>query len=159
MTKKISRRRLCAMLSTSPLAGTLVLGACGGEGGGSAVNHLLTVGDTMGWDRNQLTATAGAEVTVTINHTGRMAANSMGHNFVLLAQGVDMADFAAAAIAAADTDYIPAGRASEVIAHTRIVGGGESDSVTFTAPAAGTYKFLCSFPGHYASMNGDFVVS
>ncbi|HJL18810.1 MAG TPA: hypothetical protein RMH99_24320 [Sandaracinaceae bacterium LLY-WYZ-13_1] len=42
-------------------------------------------------------AGAGDEVTVTIQHTGSMPKTSMGHSFVLLAQGVEMADFGAAA--------------------------------------------------------------
>ncbi|HJL18809.1 MAG TPA: plastocyanin/azurin family copper-binding protein [Sandaracinaceae bacterium LLY-WYZ-13_1] len=46
-----------------------------------------------------------------------------------------------------------------MIAHTGLVGGGESDSVTFQAPSPGTYNHICSFPGHYATMNGDFIVS
>ncbi|MEM6956882.1 MAG: plastocyanin/azurin family copper-binding protein [Myxococcota bacterium] len=171
MTKHTTRRQFTLALAAAPLAGS-ILGGCGGEeeesgggggggGGGNAapVSIMLTVGDALGYDQNQLAAGAGAQVTVTVNHTGSMDANAMGHNFVLLAQGVDMAAFATAAMSATETNYVPADRASDVIAHTQIVGGGEQDSVTFTAPAAGTYKYLCTFPGHYSAMNGDFVVS
>jgi uncharacterized cupredoxin-like copper-binding protein len=40
------------------------------------------------------------------------------------------------------------------------VPGGQSTSVTFTAPAsAGTYKFICEEPGHAdAGMTGEVVV-
>ncbi|HRN94472.1 MAG TPA: plastocyanin/azurin family copper-binding protein, partial [Chitinophagales bacterium] len=83
---------------------------------------------------------------------------AMGHNFVLLAQGTDLAKFATAAVAAKDNDYIPADLASSVIAHTKTIGGGETTEVEFPAPAAGTYDFLCSFPGHSAMMKGKFIV-
>jgi azurin len=58
------------------------------------------------------------------------------------------------------TAYIPAARASDVLASTALAGGGETVEVTFKAPAAaGTYTFLCSFPGHFAvGMRGTLVV-
>jgi len=40
---------------------------------------------------------------------------------------------------------------ARIIAHTKIIGAGEKDSVTFDVSklAAGTdYAFFCSFPGH-----------
>ena len=76
----------------------------------------------------------------------------------LLKAGVDMAKFASEAIKAKDTDYIPAARKGDIVAHTKVIGGGESVTITFDAPAAGTYDFLCSFPGHYAIMKGKFIV-
>ncbi len=69
-----------------------------------------------------------------------------------------MAEFAMEAIDAKDNDYIPASREGDVIAHTTTIGGGETAEVEFTAPAAGVYTFLCSFPGHSALMNGRFIV-
>jgi azurin len=39
-----------------------------------------------------------------------------------------------------------------------MIGGGESDTITFDAPEAGTYVFLCTFPGHYQVMRGEFIV-
>jgi len=43
--------------------------------------------------------------------------------------------------------------------YTRMLGGGESDTITFDAPEPGTYIFICSFPGHYQLMMGEFIVS
>ena len=40
---------------------------------------------------------------------------------------------------------------------TKVIGGGESDSVTFDVSklAAGQdYTYFCSFPGHFAMMKG-----
>ena len=48
---------------------------------------------------------------------------------------------------------------SPVLAHTKMLGPGESDMVEVTAPAeAGTYPYLCTFPGHFAIMKGVLVV-
>jgi azurin len=58
---------------------------------------------------------------------------------------------------AKDTDYIPVG-ASEVLAHTKLIGGGESVTIEFVAPAKGVYEFICTFPGHSGMMKGNFYV-
>ena len=80
----------------------------------------------------------------------------MGHNFVLVKEGVDIDDFAQRAMAAKETDYIPDG--DETYAYTKMLGGGESDIITFMSPEPGTYTYLCTFPGPYQVMRGDFIV-
>jgi azurin len=55
--------------------------------------------------------------------------------------------------------YLPKGDA-RVLAHTAVIGGGQTTSVTFsTAKLAkgGDYTFFCSFPGHFAMMKGKLV--
>jgi azurin len=88
---------------------------------------------------------------------GQLPVEAMGHNFVLLKQGTDLASFATKAVEYPDNGYIPEGT-DKVIAQTEMIGGGEVTSVTFEAPAAGTYDFICSFPGHYIQMQGKFIV-
>lgn len=121
------------------------------------VEITLNSNDQMQFDKAEITVSAGQTVVLTLNHTGKQPITAMGHNFVLLTQGTDMATFATAAMAAKDNNYIPTDEAG-VIAHTKVLGGGESDTITFTAPAKGTYDFLCSFPGHYSIMKGKFIV-
>ena len=113
--------------------------------------------DQMQYDKKELRVKAGQKVTLTLHHSGTMAKTAMGHNWVLLKQGTDKAAFAAEAISAVDNDYIPEGT-DAVIVHTKVLGGGESTTITFDAPAAGEYEYICSFPGHYALMNGKFIV-
>jgi len=117
----------------------------------------INAGDDMKYDLSEIRVKEGEMVTITLRHTGKLAKEAMGHNFVLLAQGTSIADFTAKAIQASTSDYIPAGD-NAVLAHTKLVGGGESDTIEFTAPAKGTYDFICSFPGHAAMMNGKFIV-
>ncbi len=117
----------------------------------------LNSNDAMKYDMSEIKVMEGQTVVLTLNHTGKLPEAAMGHNFVLLNQGVVMADFATAAVKEKDNDYIP-NDGKDVIAHTETIGGGESTKITFTAPAKGTYDFLCSFPGHYSMMNGKFIV-
>lgn len=118
----------------------------------------LNAGDDMKYDLTEMKVKAGQKVKVTLHHTGKSAKAAMGHNFVLLTQDIDFLKFAEAAIAAADNEYIPKNLEADIIAHTKLIGGGETAEVEFTAPEKGTYSFLCSFPGHAAMMNGKFIV-
>lgn len=118
----------------------------------------LQVNDGLSYSIRRIEVKAGQTVELTITHTGKMPKVAMGHNFVLLKQGTKMKAFANKAMAAQKTDYIPPSMASAIIAHTKLVGGGESDTITFAAPPPGEYDYLCSFPGHYSAMNGKLVV-
>ncbi|TLU99052.1 azurin [Dyadobacter luticola] len=114
--------------------------------------------DAMQFDLKEIKVKAGQKVKLTLTHSGKLAKTAMGHNWVLLKPGVDIAAFGSKAAAARETEYIPKSEEANIIAHTKLVGGGESDTVEFTAPAKGTYTFICSFPGHYALMKGSFIV-
>lgn len=117
----------------------------------------LTANDQMQFGKNEIKVKAGQTVRLTLRHTGQMQENVMGHNFVLLKQGTNINEFGQAAAQAAGNNYIPE-NTDNVIAHTELIGGGETTTVEFTAPDAGTYDFICSFPGHYALMQGKFIV-
>ncbi len=124
---------------------------------GEIAEIRLTGDDQMRFDKKEIRVRAGQTVRLTLVHGGKMAKNVMGHNFVLLTPGTDINQFGQEAVKAAENDYIPENTA-QVIAHTKMLGGGESTTIEFTAPEAGTYDFICSFPGHYAIMRGKFIV-
>ena len=95
--------------------------------------------------------------SVTLKHVGKMPKTSMGHNMVV----TTTADVAAAAAdgmkAGAAADYVKAGD-TRVLAHSKVIGGGESTTVDIDVSKlkAGTdYTFFCSFPGHYSIMKGS----
>ncbi len=124
----------------------------------NSVNIGLIGNDMMRFDKQNLKVKAGQEVTLTLLHAGKMDMKIMGHNFVLLKQGVEITEFSIKAGAAGeDADWIPEG-GKDVIAHTKMIGGGQSTAITFIAPKAGTYDFICSFPGHLGTMKGKFIV-
>ncbi len=94
--------------------------------------------------------------TVNLKHVGKLPKAAMGHNWVLTKTAdVDGADKDGIA-AGLPNNYVKPGDA-RVIASTKVIGGGESDSVTFDVAklkAGDAYTFFCSFPGHVAMMKG-----
>ena len=120
------------------------------------IEIVLNSDDLMRFDKNMLLVQSGQKITLTLNHTGKMDKSIMGHNFVLLKKDVDVTSFAEKAVLAKNNEYIPEG--DEVIVYTKLLGGGESDTITFDAPEKGYYTFLCTFPGHWGLMKGKLVV-
>ncbi len=125
-----------------------------------AVKLEITGNDQMQYDKKELTVTEGQKVTLTLKHIGKLPKAAMGHNIVILKTGTEIAPFAMKCAPAAATDYIPQDEETKklMIAHTDMVGGGESNTITFTAPAAGEYPYLCTFPGHFGLMTGKLIV-
>ncbi len=113
--------------------------------------------DQMQFSTKELHVAADCtEVALTIKHVGKLPKNVMGHNWVLT-KAADMDAVVSAGIAAGlANEHLPKNDA-RVIAATKLVGGGESASVTFPVAklkAGESYKFFCTFPGHAALMNG-----
>ncbi|HEZ7166990.1 TPA: azurin [Neisseria meningitidis] len=98
------------------------------------------------------------EFTITLKHTGTQPKASMGHNLVI-AKAEDMDGVFKDGVGAADTDYVKPDDA-RVVAHTKLIGGGEEASLTLDPAklADGEYKFVCTFPGHGALMNGKVTL-
>ncbi|NEU06965.1 azurin [Flavihumibacter sp. R14] len=169
------------LMMYAALAAPLFLAACGGNKSDSADSDTtmtdtaastlpevstpsatvsntveLTANDQMKYSTTEIRVKAGEQVTLTLKNVGTMPKESMGHNFLLLGGGTDVEAFATKAMVAKETDYIPADMKSSVMANTKLLGPGESATITFTVPA-GTYDFICSFPGHYAQMRGKLI--
>ena len=107
--------------------------------------------DMMKFDVTAIDAKPLQKVTVTLKNVGTMPKISMGHNFVLLTKDVDPAKFVEAGTPHMGKEYIAPEMESKVLAHTKLLGPGESDTITFVAPKEpGDYVYICSFPGHYA---------
>ena len=124
--------------------------------GKAAIVLELNSNDRMEYDKTVLHAYEGQEITLILNHTGNESVNIMGHNFVLLKDDVNIDRFAAAASNARSNDYIP--ERDEFIVHTKMLGGGESDTIVFQAPAKGFYDYICTYPGHYLMMRGQLAI-
>jgi azurin len=120
----------------------------------------ITAGDTMKYSVTSIEARPGEEIKVILTNNGTQPVEVMGHNWVLLKMGSDVAAFDAAALNSKATGYIPDALKDEIIAHIDLLGPRKSGEVTFKAPdAPGDYPFLCTFPAHYQTgMKGFLTV-
>lgn len=117
----------------------------------------LQANDLMQFDKKLFRVKAGQPVKLVLKNVGEMPKESMGHNAVILTPGTDLPAFGGEAIKAVDTEYIPVTFGSSIIAHTKLLGPGETDTIEFTLDEKGVYPFVCSFPGHYGVMQGKIV--
>jgi len=123
-------------------------------GSGAAVSlEIGTDGDALEFSESTLSADSGSQVTLTFTN----GSSAIQHNWVMVKAGARDEVAAAGTAAGPGADWIPAGD-DRIIAATGLLNAGASEEVTFTAPAPGTYEFVCTFPGHNFSMFGDFTV-
>lgn len=127
---------------------------------GNAVTEITIqpVGNQMQYAQTAFTVPAGEEITVTFENTATSPA--MEHNVVVLTSDDDAVvnRVGQAAMGAADSEYVPDDEA--ILAATDMAAPGETVSVTFTAPSEpGTYRYICTFPGHYTVMQGTMTVA
>ena len=134
------------------IAATLSLAACKG----TAQINLGTVGETMAYDQTAFTVKAGQTVHVVL--TNHATSQVMKHNFVLVQPGKEDAVATAGTTAGEAKGYVQPGDAN-VIAHSDLSQPGGQVELTFTAPAAGRYPFICTYPGHYKTMHGTLTVT
>jgi len=123
--------------------------------------QVIEGNDMLQFNLKEMVVSANCkEVTVTLEHTGAMPANVMGHNWVLTNNTDFMPVAQAGGAAGIENNYVPVGD-QRVLAATTIIGGGQETSVTFSIDSlvvGDDYTFFCSFPGHYAIMKGAFKV-
>lgn len=124
------------------VAMAFLLAACGGGEEESGPVALSFEGsDSFAFTPASASVSAGDEVEVTLTNTG-----ALEHSWALIGSDADAAT-------ATDSDAINN-------ATTGPVAAGETGTVTFTAPAAGTYQFVCTIAGHAAAgMVGTFTVN
>jgi azurin len=132
------------------------LAALGSGCKGTAEINIASVGETMTYDKTAFTVKAGQTVHVVL--TNHATSQAMKHNWVLLSPGTEDEVATAGMTAGEKSDYVPAGNAN-VLAHTTLSQPGGQVDVTFTAPPAGTYPFICTYPAHYKTMHGTLTVT
>jgi azurin len=146
-------KKTCVVALWLALAGTVSAATC---------DMAIEGNDAMQFDKTSIDVPQSCkQFTVKLTHVGKLPKAAMGHNWVLSKAG-DLQGVANDGIAAGlDNNYLKAGDA-RVIAHTAVVGGGGSDSVTFDTSklkADESYAFFCSFPGHSAIMKGTLKLT
>jgi len=130
------------------------------ESAETTVKKIIVSGnDTMQFDNKSIELKAGEKTIITFKNSGNLPKEAMGHNLVILKPGTDPVKFGNAAISAKETEYIPQDEENKalVIAHTKILGPGEEESIEVTLEA-GEYPYTCTFPGHANLMKGVITV-
>jgi azurin len=141
---------------TSTLAPTSTSGpvATSEPSGGPVTLDIDVNGDDLQFNRDSMSAPAGAEVVVNFNNSSSV----WTHNWTMVEAGTKDAVATDGLAAGQDNNWLPVND-SRIIGSTVLIGPGESTKAIFTAPAAGTYQFVCTFPGHNSTMFGDFTVN
>ena len=155
------RCHLFRTLYAGCVTGCLLLfsGAVVGADEGDVKRVEIAADDTMRYDVTAFEVEAGQKVRIVLKNVGKLPKVAMGHNLIVLKEVAKMAEFAQVAMTAKESEYIPESKKAEIIAYTRLLGPGESDTIEFTAPAKpGEYDYFCSFPGHWALMKGVMTV-
>ncbi|GER15335.1 azurin [Variovorax boronicumulans] len=145
-------RTTAALLFTALLAGPVLAATCDIEIEGN---------DAMQFNKSAIAVPASCkQFTVKLKHVGKMPKAAMGHNWVL-SKAADAQGVAADGIGAGlDKAYVKPGDA-RVIAHSKVIGGGETDAVSFDVAklkAGDSYAWFCSFPGHASLMKGTLAL-
>ena len=137
-----------------------VLGASGTTAFAKTCNVSISGDDAMKFSTASIAIAADCtDVNLTLKHTGKLPVTAMGHNWVLTETAAFDAVAKAGMTAGAAAGYLPKNDA-RIIAHTKLIGGGETTTVSFPTAKlkkGGDYTFFCSFPGHWAQMKGKLT--
>jgi len=147
---------------------SILLTACGGgsapppaarpsgDSTGPVTLEISSLGEQLAYDKTALAVFAGQQVTLKLTDTS----TAQQHNWILVRGDDAVAQKIATdgLLAGLAKSYLPEDM-SNIIAHAPLANAGQTVEVTFTAPAAGTYIFICTVPGHYPLMKGSLTVS
>lgn len=118
------------------------------------VNATGNTMSDMTFDTKELKVTEGSQVKINLVNKGTDGA--MLHNLVIVKEGSEK-EVAMEGLDHKDHDYVNKANAN-VIAASAITQPGTVVSFQFTAPAAGTYTYICTYPGHWMRMQGKLIV-
>ena len=109
----------------------------------------------MAFNKKEFKVKAGQPVELTFSNTGSSA--PLPHNVMVGKAGSKDAIMAASVAIMTDPAGMTKGykvETPELLAATRLLNAGESETITFTPETPGDYPYVCSFPGHSVMMNG-----
>ena len=108
----------------------------------------------MRYDKVHLVVQAGQPMQITLENS-----DAMSHNLVIVQPGALAEIGVVASQMLEDSEnwngraYVP--NSDKVLFASRLVRSKETDTMTFVAPETiGEYPYVCTFPGHWVSMNG-----
>lgn len=128
-----------------PVLLAVFLSACAG---GAAPTKVTVTMTEFGFEPNVIQATAGSPVELTLVNEG-----AIEHDFVI--EVIPVTDVSSSN---SGEHHMSTDEHSEYDLHTS-TAAGETSTLTFTPTEPGTYKIICSVPGHLdAGMTGELIV-
>lgn len=125
---------------------------------GNDVDHEITIigTDNLQFSETLIEASPGETIRLTLIVESSMPISTMAHNVAILDKDADVQEFVMQSMNATDNEYIAPELEDQVIAYTKMIGGGETSVIEFTVPnEPGDYEYVCTFPGHFfAGMKG-----
>ena len=118
---------------------------------------LVATGANMGemkFDKKEIYVPAETEITMAL--INKSTDPTMPHNVVIIENGKSN-DVGQAGLNYKDNSYVMPNDIN-VFAHSPLAQIGETVYFSFKTPSSGEYQFICSYPGHWGLMKGDFIV-
>ena len=161
MYKHYQRFNFLRGLLYAGIASGFLIGMTAGVARANDCKVTLQTDDALRFNPSHITVPATCkDFTVTLTHTGHLPPLAMSHNWVLTKKS-DLDGVARTGmLAGADAHHVDQ-KDKRVIAHTKLIGTGETTSVTFAVAqlkAGEPYVFLCTFAGHSPIMRGTLSV-
>ena len=114
------------------------------------------------YDIKEFTVKAGQKVKLTLINPEE-SVTKQPHNIIIVNPGKKDVVGMAANMGLTDPKFLTEKQAvpdsDEILFHSSLVQAGAEETIEFTAPAAGDYPYLCTYPGHWALMNGVMKVT
>lgn len=116
--------------------------------------------DHLKYSVEEIKASPEEEIQITLKTISDLPSNQMAHNWVLLKKNTNARSFVNKGLDNKKNEYIDPSLEKQIIAKTKMLAGGEQETITFKAPEeAGEYMYICTFPGHFqAGMKGWLIV-
>jgi len=150
-------RLIRQVLASAALIGAAVVLPTAANAADKVCKLAISGNDLMQYDKQELVVAADCtSVELTLTHTGKLPKEAMGHNWVLAATP-DLQAVASSGLTAGPANNYVDAKDKKVLAHTKLVGGGQSDTVTFPTSIlkkGGAYSYECTMPGHNSVMHG-----
>jgi len=167
MTQQQSRRTFLRLFGLA--AGMLAVAACGGApepsgpptatppaagSGGEVTLTIESLPEGSRFNTEKLEAPGGSKITLTFSNKSDA---SKLYNWVLVKPKSILRVANRGLEAGEAAGYLQEGD-PDVFAATKLIKGGETDTIVFDAPPPGVYPFLTTSPGMQAIMKGELTI-
>ncbi len=122
--------------------------------GNQTIVDIAAIPHQLKYNLNNFSVKAGSKVKVTF-----LNPDVIPHNLLIVEPG-SRAEIGNQAIAMGADAVKKAPKNSKILHGTKMLEAGQKETLEFTAPSKpGDYEFICTFPGHWAVMNGIMKVT